>query len=324
GAKGAAGRRVSVSLNNPDKVRQAEIDAAKAKRQRAIEYGNSALKATTRESQLKDLKTQILADFVSTIGCDRATLMFVNTPAQELFFFDGNSRISFPIQKGIAGHCAASGMGVVVNDPYNDKRFNRQANTDSGFLTRNILCEPIKSRKGGNVVAVLQMVNKKDDQDFTEQDAGVMEMCAVRVALALDTSFAALVDAENQWAKTAGRRRSTGGGSMDGGISLSTAAEAAAAAATATAEVEARRQSDENNRSKKASFAASAGGGRRGSFGSRRGSAFLSGVEGGGAPETPQISNRRGSGTSRADVEKLKRRTDYGKEVGVCFHLPFL
>lgn len=25
---------------------------------------------------------QILADFVSTIGCDRATLMFVDTPAQ--------------------------------------------------------------------------------------------------------------------------------------------------------------------------------------------------------------------------------------------------
>lgn len=39
-----------------------------------------------------------------------------------------------------------------------------------------------------------------------------MEMCAVKVALALDTSFSALVDAENEWAKTAGRRRSTGGG----------------------------------------------------------------------------------------------------------------
>lgn len=30
---------------------------------------------------------------------------------------------------------------------------------------------------------------------------------------------------------------------------------------------------------------------------------------------SPQISNRRGSGTSKADIEKLKRRTDYGKEV---------
>eukprot|EP00752_Nemacystus_decipiens_P002699 g2520.t1 len=305
-AAGGGSRRGSISLNNPDKDRQAKIDAAKAKRQRAMEYGNSALKATTREGQLKDLKKQasracahILADFVDTIGCDRATLMFVDTPSQELFFFDGSARIAFPIRKGIAGHCAATGMGVVVNDPYNNEYFNRQIDKDSGFMTRNILCEPIKSRKGGNVVAVLQMVNKKDGQDFTEQDAGVMEMCAVRVALALDTSFAALVKAENEWAKTAGRRRSTGG-SVAGSSKLSTAAEAAAAAATATAEVEAQRQNDEN-----------AIGGRRASLvAGRRGSAAF----GGGAAAPEVISNRRGSGTSKADVEKLKRRTDYGKE----------
>ncbi|CAB1101712.1 unnamed protein product [Ectocarpus sp. CCAP 1310/34] len=151
GASKGAGRRESLSPNVHDKARQARIDEAKAKRQRALEYGNSALKATTREGQLKDLKKQvgqqqtlhgdsiccrswnarscvfvILADFVSTIGCDRATLMFVDTPAQELFFFDGNMRIAFPLRKGIAGHVAATGMGLVVNDPYNNEHFNRQ------------------------------------------------------------------------------------------------------------------------------------------------------------------------------------------------------
>lgn len=35
-----------------------EIEEAKAKRQRAIEYGNSALKATTRVGQLKELRKQ--------------------------------------------------------------------------------------------------------------------------------------------------------------------------------------------------------------------------------------------------------------------------
>lgn len=71
GAAGAAAaapggnRRGSISLNNPDKIRQAKIDAAKAKRQRAMEYGNSALKATTREGQLKDLKKQASHTFFS-------------------------------------------------------------------------------------------------------------------------------------------------------------------------------------------------------------------------------------------------------------------
>ncbi|CAM9744947.1 unnamed protein product [Ectocarpus fasciculatus] len=139
-----------------------------------------------------------------------------------------------------------------------------------------------------------------------------MEMCAVKVALALDTSFAALVSAENEWAKAAGRRRSSGSGSrrdssIDGTEPVLTAAEAAAAAASATAEVAAQRTSADTD--------ATAGGGRRGSLGGRRGSATLAGLGDGGLQEVPQISNRRGSGTSKADVEKLKRRTEYGKEV---------
>ncbi|CAN0046673.1 unnamed protein product [Pylaiella littoralis] len=128
-----------------------------------------------------------------------------------------------------------------------------------------------------------------------------MEICAVKVALALDTSFAALVQAESEWAKTAGRRRSTDRGS-DEGSPPATAAEAAAAAAAATAEVAAQQNITEK------------GGGasrRMSSLGGRRGSAGFDDD----IPFSQEISNRRGSGASKADMEKLKRRTDYGKEV---------
>ena len=43
-----------------------------------------------------------------------------------------------------------------------------------------------------------------------------MEMCNVKVAHALDTTFSALVAAENDWAKTAGRRGSIGGSGSSG------------------------------------------------------------------------------------------------------------
>lgn len=45
-------------MHNPDPARQAQLEDAKAKRQRAMEYGNNALKAITREGQLRDLKKQ--------------------------------------------------------------------------------------------------------------------------------------------------------------------------------------------------------------------------------------------------------------------------
>lgn len=86
-AEGAGGnRRASISLNNPDKSRQAKIEAAKAKRQRAIEYGNSALKATTREGQLKDLKKQASRSvaFVATVVA--VEMKGINAATNKLFF----------------------------------------------------------------------------------------------------------------------------------------------------------------------------------------------------------------------------------------------
>ncbi|CAN0418794.1 unnamed protein product, partial [Discosporangium mesarthrocarpum] len=124
-----------------------------------------------------------------------------------MFFFDGDARIGFSIDKGIAGHVAATGDRVICNDPYADRRFNRKIDEDTGFTTRNILCEPVKSRLGGAVVAVLQMVNKKNDQEFTAQDAEVMEICVLKVAHALETRFSALLSLEREWV-----RGSVGGG----------------------------------------------------------------------------------------------------------------
>lgn len=54
-----------------------------------------------------------------------------------------------------------------------------------------------------------------------------MEMCAVKVANALDTTFEALVSTENEWAQVAGRRRSVADGRL---LSTEKAASAAAAA----------------------------------------------------------------------------------------------
>ena len=52
-----------------------------------------------------------------------------------------------------------------------------------------------------------------------------MEMCAVKVANALDTTFAALISAEQEWSQVAGRRPSLGDAKP-----LNTAKAAAAAA----------------------------------------------------------------------------------------------
>lgn len=52
-------RRPSLSLNNFDSIQKANVKKAQAKRQRAIDYGNSASNASKREADLKELKKQV-------------------------------------------------------------------------------------------------------------------------------------------------------------------------------------------------------------------------------------------------------------------------
>ena len=59
---------------------------------------------------------------------------------------------------GIAGYVAETGETLNVRDAYNDPRFNRAIDEQTGYSTKSILCMPICIR--GLVIGVVQMVNK--------------------------------------------------------------------------------------------------------------------------------------------------------------------
>lgn len=194
-----SGRRPSLSKRRSS-VGAGDVPptAAAAARMKSIEYGNKALRSNMLMNQLNELKETVLKKLSATMRCDRATLMFLDERHGELFFFDGPACIRFPMTKGLSGHCAMTGERLLVNDPYNDERFNRQIDKDTGFVTRNILCEPVKSRNS-TVLGVLQMVNKKGGDEFTELDSDVMEMAVLKVSEALDTKFSELITLQSEW-----------------------------------------------------------------------------------------------------------------------------
>jgi hypothetical protein len=53
-----------------------------------------------------------------------------------------------------------SGEGLIIHDPYNDKRFNDEIDRKTGFVTKSILCAPIKTARG-EVIGVVQTLNKR-------------------------------------------------------------------------------------------------------------------------------------------------------------------
>lgn len=101
---------------------RASLDA----RDKANAYGNMALEYDMMLSSLKELQSEHLNKFKFIIGCEKASIFFVNDLTRELVLFtDTGEHFRIPPGSGIAGICAETGECLNIHDAYADERFNR-------------------------------------------------------------------------------------------------------------------------------------------------------------------------------------------------------
>jgi putative ABC transport system ATP-binding protein len=123
---------------------------------------------------------QFLEAFTLKIGqildADRSSVFLVDHEHQQLSLKIAEEQdgkpidIRIPIQTGIAGYVARTGQTLNVPDAYKEPHFNPDADKQTGYRTRSVLCVPIKDHEG-RVFAVAQLLNKKGDgRPFPPED----------------------------------------------------------------------------------------------------------------------------------------------------------
>jgi Nif-specific regulatory protein len=108
------------------------------------------------------------------------------------------ARLRFPADRGVAGAVLRSGQPMVVNDAENDPRIYRAVDDRTGVRTHSILCVPLRTPQG--VIGVLQAVNRRGGQSFSEDDRSFLEGLAGSVAISLENArlYAALRASEGR------------------------------------------------------------------------------------------------------------------------------
>jgi signal transduction histidine kinase len=147
---------------------------------------NSSLETETAlDHALTSVELSLHAEVSSIFEVDRAT--------GELFFRlargPGSGKIKplrLKIGQGIAGWVAQTEKSLICPDPYRDDRFSPQFDTESGFLTRSILCVPLKSRD--RLMGVLEVLNKQDGRSFTADDLEILTMLSNMIGPALENA----------------------------------------------------------------------------------------------------------------------------------------
>ncbi len=137
---------------------------------------------------LDNLLLMMIRISTQLVEAERGTLFLIDQENRELFsrVIQGENvaEIRFPLDQGIAGAVLAGGEPIVLADPYSDPRFNQEIDRQTGFQTRNILALPIRCERTGNVIGVLEVLNKRQGT-FTPADVAALQSVTRQAATAL-------------------------------------------------------------------------------------------------------------------------------------------
>nr|XP_018671265.1 cGMP-specific 3',5'-cyclic phosphodiesterase isoform X2 [Ciona intestinalis] len=98
---------------------------------------------------------------------------------------DSKNELVVPVGVGIAGLVAETKEAVIVSNVYEHPNFNKTIDEKTGFESRDLLCQPLVLKREDKVVGVVEVVNKKNKEPFTTEDAQVLEHFLVLCNLAI-------------------------------------------------------------------------------------------------------------------------------------------
>jgi signal transduction histidine kinase/CheY-like chemotaxis protein len=88
---------------------------------------------------------------------------------------------------GVAGWVAENQTYLLVPDTRKDDRFYPRIDDMTGMETRSLLCVPMKSKR--KLIGVLEVMNKKDNSFFTQDDALILSVFSHHAAIAIENAM---------------------------------------------------------------------------------------------------------------------------------------
>jgi len=82
--------------------------------------------------------------------------------------------IEVSVNDSIVGEVIASGKPVITSDLQGREGAHKKIDTTTGFVTREMICVPIRSTDGRKITGAIEVLNKKGGGRFTEEDLGFL------------------------------------------------------------------------------------------------------------------------------------------------------
>lgn len=141
---------------------------------------------------ISEIEARTIEAAMRLVQSEQASLLLLDESTGELYFDTATGdkgeevkQIRLKKGEGIAGWVAEHNEPLIVPDVNADPRFTARVDRKSGFITRNILCVPVRIKS--RLIGVLQAINKRGDA-FSEEDQDYLTALANQVAVAIENA----------------------------------------------------------------------------------------------------------------------------------------
>lgn len=145
---------------------------------------------------------RLITELVRAFDVERGSFWLVNyekkTVEPQLFdLLDGYEDTVIPslqdfphlkLGEGYVGKAAETGQPSFSNNIPTDKEHHKKIDQASGYQTKSLLTIPIRRTEQDKVIAVVQLLNPRNNQVFTLQDIEVMQLLSPWIIVALDNA----------------------------------------------------------------------------------------------------------------------------------------
>jgi GAF domain-containing protein len=162
---------------------------------RALQDLQQTVQRFTPEQDVLALLNETLICAMRLLDTTDGSLLLIDEESDELVFVlvhgsAGEALIGhrFDRRQGIAGWAAEHAEPVIVNNVRTDTRFFPELDERVGFETRSLVAVPLVAR--GRVIGVIEVINKRSGEKFTDDDTSLLSILATIAASALDYASA--------------------------------------------------------------------------------------------------------------------------------------
>ncbi len=149
-------------------------------------------------SDMDRLLQVIISEARAATDAESCSLALYDEGSDELYFYTAMGEkgegdverklkcIRMKLGMGVVGWTAVNMKPANIADVYNDPRFYKQADKRTGFVTRSILAVPMIRRE--KLIGVVESVNKRNHERFSEHDEKVLTVLAAQAALVIENA----------------------------------------------------------------------------------------------------------------------------------------